>query len=148
MSNILLALLLSTLAGLSTTIGSVVAFIVRKPSKKFISFIMGFSAGVMILVSFVELLQEGIRTVGMFNGILFFLMGMGLMLLIDYGVTHYYEYEDGLCIEDNHEKRGRGRGRRNGRPHRHQNRKQLSQQKQLRKTSLLVTLGVFIHNFT
>ena len=95
METILLALLLSTLAGLSTTIGSLIAFVVKKPSNKFISFIMGFSAGVMILVSFVELLQEGIQTNGMFAGIMFFLIGMGIMLLIDMGVTHYYEFEDG-----------------------------------------------------
>jgi ZIP family zinc transporter len=149
METILLALLLSILAGLSTTIGSLIAFFVRKPSNEFISFIMGFSAGVMILVSFVELLQEGIRTTGMLGGILFFLMGMGLMLLIDFGVTHYYEYEDGISLEESHEKHDQGHGRRNGRGHqrRHRHQRQSSQQRQLRKTSVLVTLGVFIHNF-
>ncbi len=139
METILIALLLSLIAGLSTTIGSVIALITRKPSNTFISFIMGFSAGVMILLSFVELLQEGIQTNGLFIGIMYFLLGMSVMLLIDKGITHYYEYEDGLSIEDNpkvHDKRDD-----------RQHRKQLTQQKQLRKTSLLVTLGVFIHNF-
>ncbi len=143
MEAFLTALLLSTIAGLSTTIGSLIAFVVKKPSKKFLSFIMGFSAGVMILLSFVELLQEGIQTNGLLPGILFFLLGMGLMLLIDMGVTHYYEYEDGIYIEENNN----SAGRRHARRHRHRNRRQLSQQKQLKKTSLLVTLGVFIHNF-
>jgi ZIP family zinc transporter len=132
MESILIALLLSALAGVSTTIGSLIAFIVRKPSKQFISFIMGFSAGVMILISFVELLQEGINTNGTLPGILFFLLGMGLMLLIDMGISHRYEYED-----------GKGRGHK----HRHRHRNHSPQQSQLRKTSLLVTLGVFIHNF-
>jgi len=143
MDPILLALLLSTIAGLSTTIGSLIAFAVRKPSKNFLSFIMGFSAGVMILLSFLELLQEGIRTHGTLAGILFFLLGMGLMLLIDMGVSHYYEFEDDFRIE----KKTELPGKRNGQQHRHRHRRQLSQQKQLRKTSLLVTLGVFIHNF-
>lgn len=143
MESILLALLLSTIAGLSTTIGSLVAFIVRKPNKKFISFIMGFSAGVMILVSFVELLQEGIRTNGVFPGILFFLLGMGLMLLIDMGISHRYEYEDGACIENSIDRSSKEHVHK----HRHRNRNQLTQQTQLRKISLLVTLGVFIHNF-
>ena len=142
MEPILLAFLLSTLAGLSTTIGSIFAFFVRKPSDKFISFIMGFSAGVMILVSFVELLQEGIQTNGMFAGILFFLLGMGLMLLIDIGVTHYYEYEDGILKEGNNTPSGKRYAHRHNR-----HRDQTPQQKQLRKTSLLVALGVFIHNF-
>ena len=143
MEPVLLALLLSTIAGLSTTIGSLIAFVVRKPSKKFLSFIMGFSAGVMILLAFLELLQEGIQTNGLLPGILFFLLGMGLMLLIDMGVSHYYEYEDDFRIEKNTELPGK----RHGHQHRHRHRRQLSQQKQMRKTSLLVTLGVFIHNF-
>ena len=143
MESIFIALLLSTIAGLSTTIGSFIAFLVRKPSKQFISFIMGFSAGVMILISFVELLQEGIRTYDVLPGILFFLLGMGLMFLIDMGISHRYEYEDGACIELDPNSPHKGRVYK----HQHRHRKRTSQQKQLRKTSLLVTLGVFIHNF-
>jgi len=135
MEAIFTALLLSTIAGLSTTVGSVIAFIMKKPSDKFISFIMGFSAGVMILVSFVELLQEGIKTNGTLIGILFFLLGMGLMLLIDITVSHYYEYEDDFTLEENNDISGNS------------NNHELSRQRQLRKTSLLVTMGVFIHNF-
>jgi len=126
---------LSTIAGLSTTVGSVIAFIVKKPNDKFISFIMGFSAGVMILVSFVELLQEGIQTNGTLIGILYFLLGMGLMLLIDITISHYYEFEDDFPLEENNDLSGNN------------NNKELSRQRQLRKTSLLVTMGVFIHNF-
>jgi len=144
MEPILTALLLSTIAGLSTTIGSFIAFFLGKPNNKAISFIMGFSAGVMILVSFVELLQEGIQTNGMFVGTMFFLLGMGIMFLIDMGVSHYYEFEDDAYLEKdseltyNHRHHGK-----HGSKHAHQS----PQQSQLRKTSLLVTLGVFIHNF-
>jgi len=138
MEPIFTALLLSAIAGLSTTIGSFVALFLGKPSNKSISFIMGFSAGVMILLSFVELLQEGIQTNGTFVGIMFFLLGMGIMLLIDMGVSHYYEFEDDSCIDDNPDLSNRSH---------HQSGNQLSKQTQLRKTSLLVTLGVFIHNF-
>ncbi len=60
METFVLALGLTLIAGLSTTIGSFIAILVKKPSSKFISLIMGFSAGVMIFVSFVELLQQGI----------------------------------------------------------------------------------------
>ena len=158
MEPIFAALLLSTIAGLSTSVGSIIAFIMKKPSNKAISFIMGFSAGVMILVSFVELLQEGIRTNGMLPGMLFFLLGMGLMLLIDYTITHYYEFEDDSSSEEisnlssrtileNNQQNKHGHNKSGKHRHRHRNRNQLSQQSQLRKTSLLVTLGVFIHNF-
>ena len=156
MEPILTALLLSLIAGLSTTIGSFIAFFLGKPSNKAISFIMGFSAGVMILVSFVELLQEGINTNGMFVGTMFFLLVMGIMFLIDMGVSHYYEFEDDAFLDEsseqtyNHRHRGKHdpkHGPKNGKQRRHRHRHQSHQNNQLRKTSLLVTLGVFIHNF-
>ena len=160
MEPIFTALLLSAIAGLSTTIGSFFVFFLGKPNKKIISFIMGFSAGVMILISFLELLQTGIQETNVFMGTLYFILGMGIMLLIDNKVTHYYEYEDkihegeellqyenvGLVPQTNSKKRHRFRHKLQHR-HQHRHRKQLSHQTQLRKTSLLVTLGVFIHNF-
>lgn len=63
-SNIGFALMLTTLAGLSTTIGGAMGVLVRKPGPSFMALTLGFSAGVMILVSFVELLQAGIEGVG------------------------------------------------------------------------------------
>ncbi|MHA1527148.1 MAG: hypothetical protein ACTSQD_08950, partial [Promethearchaeota archaeon] len=90
---IIFALLLTLLAGLSTTIGCIISFFVKEPSPRFISLIMGFSAGVMILISFVELLQEGIKTMGLFTGLLFFFVGMFIMLAIDVSISHRYEFE-------------------------------------------------------
>jgi zinc transporter, ZIP family len=51
----LTALTLSTLAGLSTGIGSAIALFAKKTSKRFLSTSLGFSAGVMIYVSLVEM---------------------------------------------------------------------------------------------
>jgi ZIP family zinc transporter len=119
MDAFLFALILTIIAGLSTTIGSIIAFIIKEPSKRFISLIMGFSAGVMVLISFVELLQAGIETLGFLFGNIFFLIGMLLMLIIDISISHKYEFEDN---EGNFENK-------------------------LHKTSLLVTIGIFVHNF-
>ncbi|MHA1671462.1 MAG: ZIP family metal transporter [Promethearchaeota archaeon] len=94
----LLALLLSLIACLSTTIGSLIAFFIQKPNPKFISFIMGFSAGVMITVSFVELLQNSIESIGLLNGSLFFFLGMLIMFGIDIFISHEYEFEDSIEI--------------------------------------------------
>ncbi len=106
LEDFLFAFLLSLLAGLSTTIGSVIAFLVKKPNPKFISFIMGFSAGVMIFISFVELLLKSIssigdqlgESIGYQFGVLFFFLGMGIMFLIDVVVSHKYEFEDSIEI--------------------------------------------------
>lgn len=54
--NILFAFALTLGAGLATGIGSAIAFFAKKTNKKFLSFSLGLSAGVMIYVSFVELL--------------------------------------------------------------------------------------------
>lgn len=52
------ALLLSTLAGMSTALGSLIALFSRRANARFLSFSLGFSAGVMVLVSFAELLPD------------------------------------------------------------------------------------------
>jgi len=44
-SDIGFALLLSALAGLSTTIGSLLGLFVRKPGPRFMTLTLGFSAG-------------------------------------------------------------------------------------------------------
>lgn len=56
--NILLAFLMTLLAGLSTGIGSCIAFVAKHTNKKFLSVSLGFSAGVMIYVSMIEIFTE------------------------------------------------------------------------------------------
>lgn len=152
---IIFALLLTLLAGLSTTIGCVISFFVKEPSPRFISLIMGFSAGVMILISFVELLQEGINTMGFFAGLLFFFVGMFIMLLIDVSISHRYEFESlHILYEEinnhnnninNNSNRQHSKPHHSGHHHQHRHGHYRYQDK-LEKTSLLVFLGIFIHN--
>ena len=54
-NTVLFALGLTVFAGLSTGIGSVMAFFAKRTNTKFLSVALGFSAGVMIYVSFVEI---------------------------------------------------------------------------------------------
>lgn len=147
MESFLFALLLSLLAGLSTTIGSFISFFMKNPNPKFLSFIMGFSAGVMILISFVELLQVSIRTWDLFFGLMFFFLGMIMMLGIDMLVSHQYEFEDSVefLINKNGEQQPHlhyGHRRRK----RYQNRGE-KKEINLAKTSIFIFFGVFIHNF-
>ena len=58
MNSVITAFLLTTLAGLSTGIGSCIAFVAKHTNKKFLSVSLGFSAGVMIYVSLVEILAK------------------------------------------------------------------------------------------
>jgi ZIP family zinc transporter len=120
-NNIGVALLLTAAAGLSTTIGSVLGLITSKPGPKFMGFTLGFSAGVMILVSFVELLQGSIESIGFLSAHVGFFLGMAGIFLIDTLVPHEYishdDYSDGQKVE------------------------------QLKRTGLLVAFGIGIHNF-
>lgn len=57
--DILFAFLLTLFAGLATGIGSAIAFFARKNNYRFLSLATGFSAGVMLYVSFVEIFYKG-----------------------------------------------------------------------------------------
>lgn len=62
MSNFWFAFSLTLLAGLATGIGSVLAFVTRKFDTRFLAVALGFSAGVMIFISFTDLLPLAIIT--------------------------------------------------------------------------------------
>lgn len=62
MNHVLLAFLLTLLAGLSTGIGSALAFFARRTNKRLLSLSLGFSAGVMIYISFQEILATAGRS--------------------------------------------------------------------------------------
>ena len=53
--NVLFAFALTVFAGLATGIGSLLAFFTKRTNTKFLSIALGFSAGVMIYVSLVEI---------------------------------------------------------------------------------------------
>lgn len=67
-SSILYALLLSLFAGCATGIGSAIAFFAKKTNTKFLSLSLGLSAGVMIYISFMELLYEARRGITIITG--------------------------------------------------------------------------------
>ena len=67
-SAVLYAFLLTLFAGLSTGIGSALAFFTKKTNTKFLSISLGFSAGVMIYVSFVEILSKANNSLVTFMG--------------------------------------------------------------------------------
>ncbi len=58
-SNIWLALGLTLFAGLATGIGSIFAFLTERTNYRFLSVATGFSAGVMLYVSFIEIFFKG-----------------------------------------------------------------------------------------
>ncbi len=91
-SDYALAFSLTLFAGLSTAFGAVIAFFSKNKSYTFLSIGLGFSAGVMIYVSFMEILpksQESFASMGYSDQnaqalvFLLFFAGIGLSALID-----------------------------------------------------------------
>ena len=60
MSNVWFALGLTVFAGMATGIGSAIAFFAKRTNYRFLSVATGFSAGVMLYVSFVEIFIKGV----------------------------------------------------------------------------------------
>ena len=58
LQNIWLSFLLTSLGGLTTVIGGLIAISGRKPGGRLLSLSMGFAAGIMLFVSFTEMLAE------------------------------------------------------------------------------------------
>ncbi len=92
MNDIIFALSLTLFAGLATGVGSIIALFVKKQSNKFLSLSLGFSAGVMIYVSLVEIFVKANESlnqvVGQYLGGWFtaagFFFGVILIAIIDY----------------------------------------------------------------
>lgn len=91
MDGVLFAFLLTLMAGLATGIGSLIAFLANRTNTKFLSLALGFSAGVMIYVSMIEIFVKAqialVSAKGTEAGnwitVLSFFAGMFLIALID-----------------------------------------------------------------
>ena len=90
-ANVLFAFGLTLFAGLATGIGSILAFFTSTTNTKFLSLALGFSAGVMIYVSMVEIFVKAkdalVGAMGVVSGnwitVGGFFGGMLLIALID-----------------------------------------------------------------
>jgi zinc transporter, ZIP family len=68
MSGVWFALGLTVAAGMSTGIGSAIAFFAKRTNYRFLSVMTGFSAGVMLYVSFVEIFFKGAESLTLAYG--------------------------------------------------------------------------------
>ncbi len=118
-----IAFLFTVLAGLSTGIGSLIAYFIRKPKFSYLSFLLGFSAGVMIYVSFVELLGKSIDEIGFLLANICFFAGILGIYFVDKFIPHIH-----LDTKpDPHHKIKHG--------------------KKLMAAGMLTAIGIAIHNF-
>jgi len=143
-NNVSFALLLALLAGLSTGIGSIIAYFIRKPKGWQLSLILGFSAGVMVYISFAELLPAAIDKVGFVTANLGFFVGIAFIAIVDILVPHEYKHEhvgNSRYPFVSQNKTGQGS---DVQPTASLT---VEQRSNLRRAGMLIALGIAIHNF-
>lgn len=111
---LLLAFGLSTVAGLCTGIGGLVAFVLKRNARGFLGASLGFSAGVMIYVAFAELLPKGTELCSTGSGHMgpwiataCFFGGVLLSAAIDRTLPAMDNPHDAALVEDTAELRSR-----------------------------------------
>lgn len=135
--SLLFAIGLTAFAGLSTSIGSAMAFFSKKLNPRFLAASLGFSAGVMIYVSLVEIFAKARDSLSSYLGsqngyrltVAAFFCGIALIALIDKLIPSY---------ENPHEI-AHLKGMNNG--------KQLPSEKKLLRMGMFSALAIGIHNF-
>jgi len=129
--TVLLAFLLTLIAGLSTGIGSLIAFMAKRTNTNFLSLALGLSAGVMIYVSFMEMIPQSVESLTAHFGektgtlylILGFFGGIALIALIDFLVPESRNPHEMHSVE---EMKGNSR---------------------LKQTGIIAAITIAIHNF-
>jgi ZIP family zinc transporter len=127
------AFILTLIAGLSTGIGSLVALLAKRTNTKFLCASLGFSAGVMLYVSFMEMLPSAkVELIGCFgekSGLLCLLSaffgGIGLIALIDFLIPAGENPHEAFRVED----------------------MDSESKSSLRHTGVVLALSIAIHNF-
>lgn len=99
--NFGIAMLMTLFAGLTTAVGGAIAFMVKKDNLKVLSVGLGFSAGVMIFLSFTDILPEADKMLAVnypnvhewlvFVG---FIVGIVVAILIDYFLPDHVDPEE------------------------------------------------------
>ncbi|OPY48546.1 MAG: zinc transporter ZupT [Methanosaeta sp. PtaU1.Bin060] len=88
--NLFAALGLTFLAALATGIGSLISYFIPRPDLRYLSVSLGFAAGVMIVVGFVDLFCSSKVVMGFGYAGLFFLFGLILISLLDHLIPHIH----------------------------------------------------------
>jgi ZIP family zinc transporter len=135
---VLFAFGLTLFAGLSTGIGSVLAFFTKTTNTKFLSLALGFSAGVMIYVSMIEIFfkakdslvaELGLR-MGSWVTVASFFGGMFFIALIDKLIPSVENPHEIRMVEEMDEAA-----------------KKVHKNKKLMKMGMFTALAIAIHNF-
>lgn len=139
--SILVAILMTLGAGLATGLGGATVFFSKKLKPSFLAISLGFSAGVMIYVSMIEIfpkaresLMEGFsESIASIITVIAFFVGMFLIMLIDVFIPESENPHEWKDLDDM--------------PSHDEGRVQQISQKKLLRMGVLSALAIGIHNF-
>lgn len=129
--DVLFALGITLFAGLSTGIGSAIALVAKTTNKKFLCWALGFSAGVMIYISFMELLPAALHqlsnNLSLKNANLYMLLsffgGMAFIGIIDLLIPEQDNPHEPVALES------------------------MQHKSSLKRVGVMMAVSIAIHNF-
>jgi zinc transporter ZupT len=101
MYQVAIAFLLSLMAGMGTGLGGLLA-VIRRPGPRLYGFLMGFTSGVMITLSFLQLVSEAWQMQGYITATIGFGLGAIFMLNLDATIPHIHFGEEEIPHQDEH----------------------------------------------
>ena len=139
--------LLSLAAGLGTGIGGLIA-VIRSPGRRAFGFLMGITAGVMITLSFLELVNKAWEMAGFVTATVGFSAGAFFMFSLDFLAPHIRFGEQEIRMksktdEPPHDSCPHTRRRRRFGRWRHKNH---ITDRRLLRTGVLLAVGITLHN--
>ena len=155
MENLFIAFLITLFAGLSTGIGSALAFFTKKTNPRFLSLALGFSAGVMLYVSFVEIFFKAEDSLGKAMGtsrgtlatVLGFFAGIAVIALIDKLVPKFENPHEIRVVEDIEDPGSPCPQEEEGKRKKPEGMQKPQSKEHLLRMGLFSALAIAIHNF-
>ncbi|XP_057515570.1 zinc transporter ZTP29 [Amaranthus tricolor] len=81
-SQVMVALALSLVGGLSTSLGALFVVLSEAPNMKMLGLLQGFAAGLMLSISFLDLAHNAINSIGFLKGNIWFFAGVIFFAII------------------------------------------------------------------
>ncbi|KAK1267522.1 Zinc transporter ZTP29 [Acorus gramineus] len=133
-SQVLVALALSLVGGLSTSIGALFVILNHAPNLKMLGLLQGFAAGLMLSISFLDLAHNAMNSIGFLKGNLWFFAGVIMFALV---VSFIPEPSIVPSKDEKQKQHDDGSGKDPMKKHR----------RQVLFSGIITAIGISLHNF-